>query len=68
MILTPVERKCLELRAQGMVAKEIAREISCSHRTVEVHFKNINTKNGLKNTYLSLVTFVREETIKEMRQ
>lgn len=67
MNLTPIERKCLELRAKGLIAKEIAREVHCSYRTIETHFKNINTKNKTRGTYESLAIFVREETLKEVR-
>ena len=65
MILTDVERKCLDLRAQGLIAKQIGPLIPCSHRTIETHFKNIITKNGCKTSYEAVARYVREKAWEE---
>lgn len=43
------ELECLTLKEQGMSAKEMARVMGISHRTVESYFDNIKFKSGLGN-------------------
>jgi RNA polymerase sigma factor (sigma-70 family) len=47
--LTPREREVLEHAAQGLHAKEIARKLGISARTVEVHKTRVMTKLGVRN-------------------
>lgn len=47
--LTPREVQVLELIAEGMRNREIARVLHLSEETVEVHAKNIRTKLGVKD-------------------
>ncbi len=45
--LTPREKLCLELIAQGYTMKNAAKRLQISHRTVEQHLRNIKDKLGL---------------------
>ena len=47
--LTPRERQVLDLVGQGLHAKEIARDLGISPRTVEVHKARLMTKLGARN-------------------
>lgn len=47
--LTPREQQCLELIVSGLSAKEIARVMNISYRTVEFHVANMKEKMGCKN-------------------
>jgi RNA polymerase sigma factor (sigma-70 family) len=47
--LTAREREVLDLAARGLHAKEIARELGISPRTVEVHKSRVMTKLGVRN-------------------
>jgi FixJ family two-component response regulator len=47
--ITPREREVLNLVGQGLHAKEIARALSISPRTVEVHKANLMNKLGARN-------------------
>ncbi len=47
--LTPREREVLNLVGKGLHAKEIARALAISPRTVEVHKANLMTKLGARN-------------------
>lgn len=47
--LTPRERKVMELAARGLHAKEIARTLAISPRTVEVHKSRLMAKLGVRN-------------------
>lgn len=47
--LTPREREVLEHAARGLHAKEIARALEISPRTVEVHKAHIMAKLGVRN-------------------
>ncbi|MEC7764495.1 MAG: PAS and helix-turn-helix domain-containing protein [Pseudomonadota bacterium] len=48
--LTPREREVVNLLAEGMTSKEIARELEISPRTVEVHRAKLQKKFGVTNT------------------
>ena len=48
-LLTAREREVLELAAKGLHAKEIARQLGISARTVEVHKSHIMAKLGARN-------------------
>ncbi len=43
------ERECLLYLLQGSTAKQTAKSIGISNRTVETHISNIKVKLGLKN-------------------
>ena len=58
LTLTPREREVLHLAVEGSTAAQIARRLSISPRTVEVHRGNLMRKLGLKNIE-QLVTFAR---------
>jgi len=47
--LTLREMECLIHKNDGLTAKEIARRLDISFRTVESYFNNIKTKSGLEN-------------------
>jgi DNA-binding CsgD family transcriptional regulator len=49
--LTPREIECLNLTAQFKTAKEIARQLNISSRTVGFHIENANKKLGAKNKF-----------------
>lgn len=48
--LTPREREVVNLVAEGMTSKEIARALDISPRTVEVHRAKLQKKFGVTNT------------------
>lgn len=48
-LLTERENECLRLYLQGYTAKESARKLAISHRTIEVHFESIKNKLGIKH-------------------
>ncbi|MBV7407981.1 LuxR C-terminal-related transcriptional regulator [Maritimibacter sp. DP1N21-5] len=48
--LTPREREVVNLLAEGMTSKEIARELEISPRTVEVHRAKLQKKFAVTNT------------------
>lgn len=43
-LLTPKEYQCFKLYQQGLTAKETARKLGLSHRTIEGHFDSIKQK------------------------
>lgn len=47
--LTPRERQCLCGVVAGLSAKELARELDISHRTVERHLDQARNKLGARN-------------------
>jgi len=57
--LTPTERRILKLVSEDKSSKEIAGELSISHRTVETHRTNISRKLELRGN-LALVKFAFE--------
>lgn len=54
--ITKRENECLRYTLRGMTAKEIARMLQISHRTVEIHLHNIRKKYGLssKRQFISI--------------
>lgn len=48
-ILSSKEYLCLQMYQQGMTAKETARKLGLSHRTIEGHFDNIKMKYQVDN-------------------
>lgn len=48
-LLSSRELQCLIHKEQGLSAKEMARVMGISHRTVESYFENIKVKSGLGN-------------------
>ncbi|SEN50013.1 response regulator transcription factor [Nitrosomonas marina] len=57
--LTEREKEVMALVVQGLANKEIAALLSISHRTVEIHRKNIMRKSGVANL-LELVQLVND--------
>lgn len=49
-LLTPREKEVLVYLLKGMSSKMIARELSISHRTIEIHRKNIQVKFSVNST------------------
>jgi DNA-binding NarL/FixJ family response regulator len=49
MILTPRETQILTCMARGYTAKDIARELKMSHRTVETHSKALRASLRARN-------------------
>jgi DNA-binding CsgD family transcriptional regulator len=59
--LTPAERRVVELAADGLANKEIARTLFVSVRTVEVHLKHAYAKLGIRSR-TQLARRLRETT------
>lgn len=57
--LTPREREIMALVAKGLTSKEIARIVDSSHRTVEIHRRNLMDKLGTE----TLADLVRVELL-----
>ena len=51
IFVTNRELECIQLLIKGQPAKQIARNLNISYRTVEAHFYNIKQKTGCKNRY-----------------
>lgn len=60
--ITEMERRVLELLAEGMTSKEIADTLCRAPTTVETHKKNLMAKLNLKNSFL-LVRYAVENGI-----
>jgi DNA-binding NarL/FixJ family response regulator len=60
--LTPREREVLQLAAEGHTAAEIARRLSISARTVEMHRRNMMHKLGLQ-TQTDLIRYALQRNI-----
>ena len=50
-VVTKRELECIKLLMQGQTAKQIAKNLNISYRTVEAHFQNIKLKTCCKNRY-----------------
>jgi PAS domain S-box-containing protein len=61
--LTARERQMLQLAAQGMSRKAIARHLSLSQSTVKTHFQNIYTKWGISDRASAVAKALRERII-----
>lgn len=61
--LTDKERECLEMFAQGKTAKDVAREVDISHRTVEYHMFRMKHKTGASNKSDLLELFFKNKTL-----
>ncbi|HZW77779.1 MAG TPA: response regulator transcription factor [Flavobacteriaceae bacterium] len=59
-LLTPSEKKIINLIAQGKTNREIAAELFISHRTVEKHRSNIISKLELEPKTNSLLIWAKE--------
>jgi PAS domain S-box-containing protein len=61
--LTPREREVLQLAAQGMARKAIARQLSLSPSTVKTHFENIYAKWCVSDRASAVAKALREGVI-----
>jgi two-component system nitrate/nitrite response regulator NarL len=61
MSLTPRERDVCVKVAEGLSAKEIARELGISFRTVETHVQNLRRKYGANNRFHLQTLILRGE-------
>ncbi len=59
-ILTPSEKRIVQLIAQNKTAKEIAEMLNISNRTVEKHKSHIIKKFNLESKHSSLFLFAKE--------
>jgi len=50
-LLTPAEKRVAGYLVNGFTSKEIAKSLSCSPRTVEVHRANMIRKMGVRNSF-----------------
>lgn len=57
--LTSREREILQLTAEGYTSREIGEKLSISHRTVEKHRENVQSKLELRNT-VEMATYAHE--------
>ena len=62
ILLTMSEVTCLKLTSKGYTAKEVAKAIGISYRTVEKHLENIRFKSGCANL-LEVMCFTKEANI-----
>jgi len=51
ILITDREFECIQLLEKSQTAKQIAKNLKISYRTVETHFYNIRQKTGCKNRY-----------------
>lgn len=65
MTLTPREREILQLIAEGLTNKEIAKELDISHNTVHVHRRNIMDKLDI-HKQADLIRYALKEGISEL--
>lgn len=54
---SPRERSCINYLLKGKTAKEIARHLSLSYRTIEYYLANIRDKTGCRNKYELIAYF-----------
>ncbi len=52
--LTKRELRCLELTAKNYMARDIAKALDITERTVHYHIQNLNKKMGVKNKYQAI--------------
>lgn len=53
--LTRREQHCLNLTAKELLAKDIAKMLNLTERTVHFHLQNVNKKLGVKNKYQAVL-------------
>ncbi len=61
--LTPRERQVLAMTAEGLTAKEVARRLGISRKTVEQHRGRILIKLGVRNQAAAVGQMAREEAL-----
>ena len=54
--LTSRERHCLTLAASGLSAKQMAKEMGISEKTVELHLSRVRKKYGARTTAQAIAT------------
>ena len=59
--LTKKERQCLSLTMEGKTAKDIAKSLSISYRTVERHISQVTYKLGCENKLQAVAKAYREK-------
>ena len=57
--LTPRELQVLELAAQGLINRAIARQLSISDRTVQAHLTNIFAKMKVSSRVEAVLSAIR---------
>ncbi len=60
-MITPKEKEILQLIADGLSSKEIARRLNISFYTVQTHRKNMLAKVGAKNTAELIVKLLGQQ-------
>jgi DNA-binding NarL/FixJ family response regulator len=63
--LTPREREILQLIAEGLINKEIAKKLDISHNTVHVHRRNIMEKLDI-HKQADLIRYALKEGISQL--
>lgn len=61
--ITPQELRIVEMMANGLNSREMAKELGIALKTVEVHRHNILKKTGCRNVALLIATFFRQNLI-----
>ena len=54
--LSPREREVLQLLADGIATRQIARQLAISYSTVRTHMRSISAKLGTKSMVSAVVT------------
>ena len=54
--LSPREREVLQLLADGIATRQIARQLGISYSTVRTHMRSISAKLGTKSMVSTVVT------------
>jgi DNA-binding CsgD family transcriptional regulator len=62
--LSPRERECLQMAANGLTSADIAIKLAISERTVTFHFANIISKLGVLNRHEAIATGVAKGIIR----
>lgn len=55
--LSPREISCIKYLLKGKTAKEIAKHLNLSYRTIEYYLENIRSKTGCRNKYELIAHF-----------